>query len=157
MIDKFLDYYFFLSNFYIHDFTYPTPNSKGGVWLNSWQSKEYKSVEHAYQAYKANNEAEHEFIRNLDTAKKAKRAGKYVNIRKNWEEIKYELMLDLVRTKFEDPKLAKLLLETDNETLIEGNYWHDNVWGDCTCDDCKNIPGENWLGKILMTVRDELR
>jgi ribA/ribD-fused uncharacterized protein len=157
MIDKFLDYYFFLSNFYVHPFTYPTPNSKGGDWLNGWDAKEYKSVEHAYQAFKADNEAEHEYVRNLDTAGKAKRFGRLVSMRKNWDEIKYELMLDLVRTKFDDTGLAKLLLDTDNEKLVEGNYWHDCVWGSCTCDACSTIEGKNWLGKILMQVREELK
>lgn len=37
--------------------------------------------------------------------------------------------------------------------IVEGNYWHDNYWGNCTCDKCKNIEGQNKLGKILMKIR----
>jgi hypothetical protein len=157
MIDKFLDYYYFLSNFYPHTISYPYPNCKGGPWLTDWKVKYYRSTEHAYQAFKADNEAEHEYIRNLDTAGKAKRAGRNVSVRKDWEEIKCDLMLDLVRVKFDDIGLARKLVETDNEELVEGNYWHDNVWGKCTCEHCSTIEGKNWLGKILMIVRDEMR
>lgn len=158
MINKFYDYYYFLSNFYPHDFYYPIPNSKGGEWLNDdWTSKLYKSVEHSYQAYKADNELEHEYIRNLDTSAKAKKSGKLIKIRENWDKIKYELMLDIIRSKFEDKELSKKLLNTGSEKLVEGNYWHDNLWGDCTCQNCANIEGSNWLGEILMEVRNELK
>ena len=40
--------------------------------------------------------------------------------------------------------------------LIEGNYWHDNYWGNCLCPKCKEIEGQNQLGKILMKVRSTL-
>jgi predicted NAD-dependent protein-ADP-ribosyltransferase YbiA (DUF1768 family) len=43
----------------------------------------------------------------------------------------------------------------DNEELIEGNYWHDNCWGSCTCIKCADRPKQNALGKILMLVREE--
>jgi len=156
-IDKFMDYYFFLSNFYLHTIEYPYPNSKGGPWLTSPNKKWYRSVEHAYQAFKADNEAEHEYIRNLDTSGKAKRAGKNVSMRKDWESIKYDLMLDLLRVKFDDIKLANKLIDTGDDILIEGNYWHDNLWGDCTCEKCKDIVGKNWLGEQLMIVRSEVK
>lgn len=157
MIDSFLNYYYFLSNFYPWKFSYPTHSSKGGVWLNdNWHAKEYKSLEHAYQSYKTENLDEQEYIRNLDTPTKTKRYGRIVRVRDDWESIKYELMLDLVRAKFEDVELAKQLIDTDNETLVEGNYWHDNVWGNCTCVKCVDVEGKNWLGKILMQVRSEL-
>jgi ribA/ribD-fused uncharacterized protein len=158
MIDRFTEYYYFLSNFYPHKMTYPTPNSKGGSWLRSWASEEFRTSEHAYQAYKSDNLAEHEYIKNLDTAGKAKRAGaNVITMRKNWEEIKYDVMLDIVRAKFEDEELAKNLLDTRNEILVESNYWHDCIWGSCTCDNCRNKEKLNWLGKILMQVREEIK
>lgn len=68
-----------------------------------------------------------------------------------------EIMLELLRLKFtRNPELGKLLIATGDALLEEGNKWHDNFWGDCTCDDCRDIEGENWLGKLLMQVRDEL-
>ena len=141
MIDKFVDYYHFLSNFYMRPFVFD------GI--------EYKSVEHAYQSFKSNNDDEREYIRNLSTASETKKAGRLVNMREDWEDIKYNLMLDLVRAKFQDVYLCKLLMETLNNTLIEGNTWHDNVWGDCKCESCSKVEGKNWLGEILMIVREE--
>lgn len=141
-IDKFQDEEFFLSNFFMNSITY--------------NGKEYKSVEHAYQASKADNEAEHDWIRTMDTAGKAKRNGYKVHLRKDWESIKDNLMLELLRIKFLDPVIRKKLKDTSNYQLVEGNYWHDNYWGNCTCQDCKLIVGENQLGKMLMIVRQEI-
>jgi len=143
MIHKFADKYKFLSSFY-----------NVNIRLNG---KEYKSVEHAYQANKTKNESEHEWIRNAPTASKAKTFGKKVRLRKNWNDIKYRLMLKLVRSKFKHTELRNMLLETGNEELVEGNYWHDNYFGNCKCLKCEKIEGENHLGKILMKVRKEIR
>ena len=45
---------------------------------------------------------------------------------------------------------------TGDAELIEGNTWHDNYWGVCSCSKC-NGRGKNRLGKLLMKVREELR
>jgi len=66
-------------------------------------------------------------------------------------------MRSAVKAKFkQNSELLKLLIATKPHDLIEGNYWHDNIWGDCLCSRCKNIKGQNLLGKILMEVREEL-
>ena len=60
--------------------------------------------------------------------------------------------------KFSQNKdLQKKLLDTKDMELEETNWWHDNCWGNCVCDKCKDIIGENKLGKILMRIREELR
>lgn len=85
----------------------------------------------------------------------SKRAGRAATLRPDWEEIKFPVMARLVAAKFYDhPDLMWQLHETDDVILIEGNTWHDNIWGDCRCGgpDCRQ-PGLNWLGQILMTVR----
>ena len=41
--------------------------------------------------------------------------------------------------------------------LIKGNSYHDNYWGSYSCKKCAGKPKLNWLGKILMDVRDKLR
>ena len=88
----------------------------------------------------------------------AKKAGKQIDIRKDWQEVKEGIMLEIVRQKFLQHKdLSDKLIATYDEELIESNLWHDNVWGDCLCHNCKNIVGKNLLGKILMQVREELR
>ena len=64
----------------------------------------------------------------------------------------------LVNIKFSfDKDLKQKLLSTCNSFLVEGNTWHDNYWGNCTCDKCKYKEGQNKLGKILMKFRKELR
>ena len=89
----------------------------------------------------------------------AKRLGREVELRSDWDEVKFQIMMRLVMTKFLDhPELAKQLLATGDALLIEGNSWHDNIWGNCRCGrpECSE-PGLNWLGYILMAVRESLR
>ena len=59
--------------------------------------------------------------------------------------------------KFSIPTLREKLLATDNEELVEGNTWHDNTWGECSCERCKDIKGQNRLGKMLMQIREEIK
>jgi len=49
--------------------------------------------------------------------------------------------------------LKKRLKNTEGYELIEGNFWHDCYWGNCSCEKCKNIEGQNVLGRLLMKVR----
>lgn len=87
---------------------------------------------------------------------KSKSLGRYLDLRTDWEYIKYNVMYSLVFLKFvQNPMLIPLLLNTENIELIEGNTWHDNYWGSCTCSKCEN-KGENKLGEILMNVRGRL-
>jgi len=89
----------------------------------------------------------------------SKRRGNEIKLRPDWEEVKYQVMLDCVREKFARPAYGALLLATGDAVLIEGNTWHDNVWGICVCDRCQSDArvGTNLLGEILMKVRSELR
>lgn len=88
----------------------------------------------------------------MGTPAAAKRMGRKVVMRPDWDTVKFDIMLDLVRRKFlGHPDLREMLLATGDEQLIEGNYWGDRVWGVC------DGTGENWLGRHLMTVRQELR
>ena len=81
--------------------------------------------------------------------------GKTVVLRKDWEPQKVNVMLDLLRRKFRQPDLRKMLLDTGDQKLVEGNGWHDNFWGKCICAKCPK--GKNVLGQLLMQVRSELR
>ena len=66
-------------------------------------------------------------------------------------------MKDILIAKFSVPELREKLKATGDATLIEGNHWHDNRWGKCTCEKCQSKEAQNWLGKILMEIRDTLR
>jgi ribA/ribD-fused uncharacterized protein len=143
MINSFRGQYDFLSNFYPASIMY--------------DGFEYPTSEHLYQSAKTKNMDERNKIRLAETPGQAKRLGAKCHLRENWDERKELVMTFIVRWKFQNPELAQKLLDTGDETLVEGNYWHDNFWGNCFCQKCKNIPGQNRLGKILMKIRKELR
>jgi ribA/ribD-fused uncharacterized protein len=117
------------------------------------------SVEHHYQAAKAIKVEDKERILNAKTGAEAKTIAKTIQIREDWETYKFEVMESLLRIKFNEQSMKKLLLKTEDAELIEGNYWHDNVWGICTCTRCQNRrwPESNQLGKMLMKIREELK
>lgn len=138
IIDKFRGQHDFLSNFYESSIIYD------GV--------EYPTSEHAYQAAKSIDPAARKYILGCKTPREAKRAGKALTLRENWDIIKIDIMTEIVRDKFtRHPDLAVKLLATGDARLIEGNTWGDIYWGVC------NGKGYNHLGKILMQVREELK
>ena len=124
-----------------------------------YKNRPYASTEHAYQAQKSTNPLWEEAIRLALTPAMAKKKGDSVPLRPDWELIKDEIMLDVLRLKFKDPQLEKQLAETYTTYLIEGVVWHDNYWGVCLlegCAKCENKKGQNKLGKLLMKVRKEI-
>lgn len=113
---------------------------------------EYASTEHAYQAAKTLNLEEREAIRLSTKPAEAKKLGQKVTMREDWEQVKNSVMKDVVRQKFSDHQdLKEQLLATGDAYLEETNHWGDVYWGVC------KDKGQNWLGKILMEVREELR
>ena len=88
---------------------------------------------------------------------KAKGDGRKLELRPDWEYVKYQVMHDVLRSKFSDPEIGKMLIDTGDRLLVEDTTgWHDNEWGDCDCERCAGINGRNLLGKALMEVRSEL-
>ena len=82
----------------------------------------------------------------------AKRLGRKIALRKDWELVKVDRMTDIVRAKFEqNEELARKLLDTGDCFLVEDNDWGDRIWGQV------NGQGANLLGNILMQVRQEIR
>lgn len=128
---KFRDKYYFLSNMFPCNILYNGIN--------------YKSVESAFQAQKDPSRI-NEFI-NLDGFA-AKKLGRKVTLRKDWETIKLSIMEDLLRVKFSDKTLHDQLLAV-TEPIVEDNTWHDTFWGIC------NGNGENNLGKLLEKIKNE--
>lgn len=136
-IDSFENEFAFLSNFY------PCHINYEGI--------DYPSVEHAFQAAKTLDIEHRIAISEAPTPGKAKRMGRALNLRADWEQIKNSVMEELVRRKFQDRSLAIQLWSTGEKELIEGNWWNDTYWGVC------NGIGSNHLGKILMKIRAELK
>ena len=152
MIDKFEGRFRFLSNFY------PCKIEHKGI--------KYPSVEHFYVAMKVTEmqfldgvyytAADfRELISKIPSPGDVKKIGQRVKIRKDWDDKKLELMNWAVREKFKDGSLSDLLVSTGSEYITEGNWWHDRFWGVCSCSKCNNT-GDNNLGKILMSVREEI-
>jgi hypothetical protein len=142
MIEEFQGKYRWLSNFWLVAIEY--------------QGRIYQSVEHAYQSAKFEGLTPiQEEIQNSSSPGEAKRIGKkYKNfVRTDWVEVNLQIMEELVRKKFSNPSLRKMLLETGNQLIQEGNWWHDEFWG----YSFHSGKGLNHLGKIIMKVRDEIR
>lgn len=135
LIPEFREEYSFLSNFFIEpDGTF---------------------VEAEFQAAKTLDLRAKVEILIADTPQIAKRLGRRVKKREDWEEIRYQVMRDLVLRKFLDhPTLSESLFGTGDAVLIEGNRWHDNYWGICNCVRCEDRDGGNNLGLILMEIRE---
>ena len=133
MINSFTGRYYFLSNFYNSTVTYD------GI--------TYTNNEAAFQAQKTENFSEKYKFGALKPSD-AKKLGRSVSLRQDWEEVKYNIMFEICLAKFkQNPELALSLLETGDQHLEEGNTWGDTIWGTV------NGVGENHLGKILMQIR----
>ena len=143
MIDKFDGDNAFLSNFYSSPITYDNIC--------------YPTVEHYFQAQKTLDKNKRKEIAAAMTPGVAKRLGRHVKLRPDWEEVKDDVMYRGLFLKFSQEPLRQWLLETGDKFLKEGNTWHDNYWGVCSCEKCQQHVGRNHLGLLLMRVRTELK
>lgn len=145
MIEVFEGPTFFLSNFYEFDGT---------------------TVEHHFQAAKTDDPVWARKILDAPAPRDAKRLGRQAPIRPTWDDERIPVMRALLRWKFSSattPILGKMLNDTGDQWLIEGNTWCDNFWGDCRCGgaNCRSercraecaTEGLNWLGLLLVDTR----
>jgi N-glycosidase YbiA len=129
------------SNYYISDIV---------VFDQKW-----KTCEHAFQSqkYKQNSEP---YIAILECthAWRAREIGqsRMHPIRADWEDIKDNVMYEVIKAKFEQNyELTKILLSTGTKFLVH-RYKNDKYWGNGG-----DGSGKNMLGIILMKVRAELQ
>ncbi len=109
------------------------------------------NVEEVFQSAKAVDDKDAKWVLQAGKPWVAKRRGRSIRKRDDWDDIKIDVMRQYVTEKFkQNPDLAQKLLDTGDAILEEGNTWGDTFWGKV------NGVGENWLGKILMEVRDGL-
>lgn len=155
------NYYFFwkdkdfMSNFY----KLPTTMKHKG--------KEFYTSEQAFMWEKAI------FFKDFQTAdkilnlgnkhpKEAKRLGRQVKNYndKLWNEVRENIMFEVLMSKFDIKDLKKQLLNTKDLILVEASPF-DKIWGiGLDENDAKKIKEENWpgknlLGNVLMKVRKE--
>jgi ribA/ribD-fused uncharacterized protein len=144
VIDSFAGRWAFLSSFWRQDFVY------GG--------QQWKHREGAFQAFKTTDPDLRVKIARIEKPSEAKAAGRALVLRGDWDTISKRVMLDLMLAQFgQNPHMAEKLAATAGAVLVEGNTWHDQLWGDCRCGDpchpeCR-VPGQNALGHLLMAVR----
>jgi len=100
----------------------------------------YDHVESAYQAAKTHNPLLRKRIQAAHNPGLAKKFGNELELRSDWEQVKFDVMRDLLRQKFSIPGFREALLETGNEEIVE------------SLDDKENI-----VGRLLMELRDEFR
>lgn len=111
----------------------------------------YPTVEHFFQAHKTLDLFEHTRIASRPSPGAAKKEGRNVELRQDWEDVKDEIMRTALRLKFiQSPDLWQKLVSTGGSYLEETNHWDDTYWGVC------NGKGLNMLGHLLMQVREEL-
>lgn len=155
----FFDRHRYLSNYHLHPVVF--------------ENMEYPSNENAYHAAKiipgsTQPTSLDRFSFRVFTPNEAKSKGRQVNLRNDWLfelpqedqvtdsqgvlilQVRDKIMYDLNVSKFQDPELRKLLLETGDLYLEETNWWKDDYWG------VFEGQGLNKLGRILMRIRENL-
>lgn len=121
----------------------------------------YPTVEHYFAAWKATTPEDHDLVlygtpdvdgsrpMHFPTPAEAKQTGRTIALRPDWEDIKYDVMLEGLRHKFQLPYYKEQLLAT-GDRLIREDSPTDFEWG-------YRNNGKNLLGKALMQIRDEIK
>lgn len=113
--------------------------------------KVYPTVEHFFQAMKTTEPVLAEEIRTARTPGLAKRLGRRVPLREDWEDIKVAVMRTGLAAKFrQHPQLRELLMATASRPIHETSP-HDRVWG------WMDGEGEDLLGRTMVEVRGILK
>ena len=111
----------------------------------------FPSIENAYQFMKSPTEEWYNICK-TSTPGKVKRLSRKIKLRKDWEDVKVEVMTYLLVQKFSNGIYRDLLIRTGDAYIQEGNYWNDKFWGVCL----KTGEGKNTLGNIIMDIRKSI-
>jgi ribA/ribD-fused uncharacterized protein len=109
----------------------------------------YPTCEHYFAAWKAANQNGHDWVLAAPYPGGAKARGHRIQLRDDWESIKFDVMVEGLRQKFTLAEFRTQLLTTGDALLREDSPT-DFVWG-------YRNNGLNLLGKALMQVRHEIR
>lgn len=143
-----------LSNFYYSDF------EENGIVFNC---NEKYFMYHKALVFDPNN---HILIQNILNEKNPNSIKKYGRQVRNfddtiWNDIKFNIMVDGLRLKFNQNKRLKELLKQTNKKMLYEASPYDSIWGigfdfrNALQTNPENF-GENLLGKALIIVRDEI-
>ena len=109
-----------------------------------------ETAEHGFQVFKSTNLEDAIYVCSAPTPGQAKRRGREITRRPDWEQNRNMYMRQVLELKFSQPDLMAKLISTGHEDIVEVNVWHDTYWGVC------NGIGSNWLGILLMSVRKQM-
>lgn len=155
MITEFKGTYAFLSSF--------APIPVKLPWFHDWEAP---TREHGFQAAKCADWQDMMHVLHAQTPGEAKKRGRAVKMRAGWDGVKREVMLELALIQFRQPGPRTSLAATGDHVLVEGNTWGDTYWGAIRSaapalpswggpdDQGFTLSGHNWLGRVLMMVRD---
>lgn len=125
-------------------------------WLSNFERNDqivdkvlYPTNEHYYQSQKANDKGIRYWIATAPNPFLAMKAGRSLRKKEminDWNNKKLIIMKKGLRVKFCNQELRKKLLDT-RDAILHENSPTDMFWG---------IKGEDWLGRLLMEIRDEL-
>ena len=116
--------------------------------------KYWPTSEHYFQAQKFAGTEHEEAVRKCKTAREAANLGRSrkLPLRRDWESVKEEVMLEALRAKFTQHEDLKAILLGTGDALLVEHTTNDSYWGDGG-----DGSGKNRLGQLLMKVREELR
>jgi ribA/ribD-fused uncharacterized protein len=120
-----------------------------------YKGKIYPTSEHAFQSVQFinNNPELAEIIRNSKSAHEAQKLAEENKDQRdsNWEEIKLDVMKEILHCKVEQhPYVKKKLLQSGDRDIVEDS-WRDEYWGWG-----ESRKGKNMLGKLWREVRKEI-
>lgn len=121
-----------------------------------YQAMDCKSAEHAYQMAKMIDADSldrnlHMDIADADTITKARRLGRSKPVSSGWDQLRLNVMEQILESKFENFELGIQLMLTGDAQLVQGME-NDLFWGQNSAG-----LGENQMGLLLMKVRDKLK
>ena len=112
----------------------------------------YPSVENAYQAQKEPDQVKRMKYTRLSTSQ-AIYYGNRKRLSYNWLENRDKIMHELLEIKFQDKHFREELLSSDLDDTIFYNTDHNNYWGFCTCEKCRN-KNQNKLKDMLIVIKN---
>lgn len=129
-------------------------------WLSNFHAaviladeKIYPTTEHFYQSKRALTIEDELAVISQETPFKAMHFGRDLTNQRpfeEWAKLRLGIMRRASLLKYtQHLDLARCLVATGDEELVEGNSWNDIFWGQCPIG-----TGENWLGRILMETRE---
>jgi ribA/ribD-fused uncharacterized protein len=116
-----------------------------------YRGRMYSSAEHAYQAAKTDDQWAQQIIATAPSPLLAKKYGRGAPLRDEWDRMKVRVMHDILSAKFSQNSGCRgVLMDTKGKHLVEGNNWGDRFWGESPAG-----TGDNYLGRLLMAIRDK--